>query len=287
MKKFALGFFALVMTLAFCAVPANAASSKKKKETKKEEKKKEEKKETRHEAKHYAKAVIDGGNLAGRPGYIFADTSNTLNKGQVMFGGHLTFDTWGNALQIPFGVSYGITDKLQINANTSFYSVTGASGLNYLNFGGKYGFSSKNPDLNFAAGLDLGFGPLSNSLGTGFFNFDPYGTVTYTLPDGLQLNGKLGLYVQTYSYDFGPIKVSGSYSFFQLDAGVAYPFSSDLTGFAELATNGVVQGAGLGGTPLLAGIRTGHDVQFQAFGGLDFGGSVGAFLGGGVVLMSN
>jgi hypothetical protein len=284
MKKLALSLFALVMTLAFCAVPADAASSKKKKETKKEEKKKEEKKEVRHYSS--AKEVIEGGNLMGRPGYFFADTATTLNKGQVMFAGHLTFDTWGSVFQIPVGGSFGITDKLQLNANTSFYSVTGASGLSYLNFGGKYGFTTQTKGLGIAGGLDLGFGPLSNALGNNVFSFDPYGVVTYTLPDGLQLNGKLGIYVQTYGFDIGPVHYSGSYSFMQLDLGLAYPFSSDLTGFGELATNGVVQGGGLGGTPLLVGIRTGHDVQFQCFGGLDFGGATGAFIGGGIVLMS-
>lgn len=283
MKKLALSLFALVMTLAFCAVPADAASSKKKKKETKKEEKKEVKKPRRMMAE---KSVIDGGNLMGRPGYFFGDTANTLQKGQVMGAAHLTLDTWGNVFQIPFGGSFGITDKLQINANTSFYSVTGASGFDYLNFGGKYGFNTSNRDLAIAAGLDFGFGPLSNSLGTSVFSFDPYGVVTYTFSDGFQLNGKLGLYVQSYGYDVGPIHYSGSWSFFQMDLGAAYPFDSNLTGIAELATNGVVQGGGLGGTPLLVGIRTGHDVQFQCFGGLDFGGTTGAFIGGGIVLMS-
>lgn len=282
-NRLVLGSLVLTLALGVCVSPAAAASKKKKKEEKKEEKKSE----TRHETRHYSdKKVIDGGNIAGRPGYIFADTAYSLEKGQVMGAAHLTFDTWGNVLQIPFGVSYGITDKLLINANTSFYSVTGGSGLNMLNFGGKYSFTTQTPRLGIAAGLDLGFGPLSNSLGSGIFSFDPYGVVTYTFPDGLQLNGKLGLYVQTYSYTFGPYTFSGSWSYFQFGAGAAYPFDANLTGFAELYTNGVVQFGGLGGSPLLVGIRTGHDVQFQCFGGLDFGGTTGAFVGGGVVLMS-
>jgi len=282
--RVAVSFLALAFAVGLAVTPADAASKKSKKKETKKETKKEVKKETRHSSG--GKHVISGGNLMGRPGYIFSDTATTLDKGQVMGSAHLTFDSWGSVFQIPVGVSYGITDKLQLNANTSFYSVTGASGLNFLNFGGKYGFDTSNRNLGIAAGIDLGFGPLSNTLGTGFFTFDPYGVVTYTLPDGLQLNGKLGLYVQTYSYTVLNYTFSGSWSFFQLDLGMAYPFDSNLTGFAELATNGVVNGGGLGGTPLLVGIRTGKDVQFQAFGGLDFGAATGAFIGGGVVLLS-
>lgn len=284
-NRFVIAGLVLVLAFSFGLSPAAAASKKKKKE----EKKKEEKRsETRHETRHYgSKKVIDGGNIAGRPGYIFGDTANTLEKGQVMGAAHLTFDSWGSVVQIPVGVTYGVTDKLQINANTSFWAANGISGIYFLNFGGKYGFTTKTEGLGIAAGLDFAIGPLSNTIyGYSTFGFDPYGVVTYTLPDGLQLNGKLGLYVQTYNYTFGPYTFSGSYSFFQCDLGAAYPFDANLTGIAELATNGVVQGGGLGGTPLIVGIRTGHDVQFQAFGGFDFGGATGLLLGGGVVLMS-
>ncbi len=150
--------------------------------------------------------------------------------------------------------------------------------------------------LDIAAGLDFGIGPLSTGLyGYTAFGFDPYGVATYTFPDGFQLNGKLGLYVQSYSATYNtnlpppyPATVSNSfsYSFFQLDLGAAYPFDSQLSGFAELATNGVIAAGGIGGTPLLVGIRTGHDVQLQAFGGLDLGGQVGLFVGGGIALFS-
>ncbi len=276
----------LALALNLTVNNANAQSTKKKK--------KKVVVEEKHVVKHVMmeKLPIEGGNLAGKPGYFFADTATPLNQGQLMGAAHVSFDTWGNAFQIPIGVSYGITDKILINVNTAFYSVTGASGLNNLGFGGKYSFKNVAKGLDVAAGLDFTVGPLSNNLGASEFGFDPYGVATYTFRDGLQLNGKLGLYIQTYStpsvtvdgYTFQGY--SGSYSFFQLDLGAAYPFDRNLTGIAELATNGVVNEGGLGGTPLIVGIRTGHDVQFQAFGGLDLGGQVGLLVGGGIVLVS-
>lgn len=269
---------ALVLALSLGAGSANAASKKSKK--KKAEAKREAKREARREMAMME--PIAGANLAGKPGYFFADTATALDKGQIMAAGHLTFDSWGNALQIPIGVSYGVADKLMLNVNTAFFTAGDASGIYYLNFGGKYSFETKTRGLGIAAGLDFAVGPLSNELGVNTFGFDPYGVVTYTFSDGFQLNGKLGLYVQTYSFD----GFSGSYSFLQCDLGAAYPFDANLTGIAELATNGVVNGGGLGGTPLLVGIRTGHDVQLQAFGGLDLGGQVGLFVGGGIVLVS-
>ncbi len=286
------GGLALALVLSLGAGTANAASKKKKAVVKKQT----------HEVRHVRekKEVIDGLNTSGKPGYFISDTAAVLNQNQIVGAAHLTFDSWGSVLQIPVGVSYGITDKLMVNVNTSFFTAGGVSGLYYLNFGGKYGFKNVGDtnNLDVAAGLDFGIGPLSNTIyGFSTFAFDPYGVVTYTLKDGLQLNGKLGLYVTSYSINvpylisflpvqWGTHSVSYSYSDFQLDLGAAYPFSRDLTGIAELATNGVVGNGASGGTPLLVGIRTGKDVQFQAFGGFDFGGSVGLFIGGGVAIFS-
>ncbi len=289
-NRLALLVLSVIFALSLGLSPAAAATKKKKAA---------EEKPAVHHRKHVEegeKSVIDGANLSGKPGYIIGDTATVLNQGQWMGGAHLAFDTWGSALQIPVGVSYGITDKILVNVNTSFFTAGGASGIYFLNFGGKYGFKNvgDTDNLNVAAGLDFSLGPLSNNLyGYSAFAFDPYGVITYTLPDGLQLNGKLGLYVQTYSNTVpnivppytGTHSVSYSFSYFQLDLGVAYPFSSELTGFGELATNGLVYN-GAGGTPLLVGIRTGKDVQLQAFAGLDLGGAVGLFLGGGVVFIS-
>jgi hypothetical protein len=286
-----LGGLTLALALSLCVGPADAASKKKKK---KEAEKKEEH-HMRHET-HYSGELrpISGGNLGGEPGYFFAPTAQTLNQGQIMGAAHLTFDTVGSALQIPIGATYGITDKIQVNVNTSFFAANGASGIYYLNFGGKYGFGQvlKDSDakLDIAAGINFSVGPLSGVYGSGYstFGFDPYGVATLTLPDGLQFNGKLGLYVQTANFNFGGgITGSTSYSYFQLDLGAAYPFDKDLTGIAELATNGVIGNGALGGgTPLVVGIRTGHDVQLQAFGGLDLNYTVGLIVGGGIVLVS-
>jgi hypothetical protein len=271
LNRWFLGGLTLVLALSLCAGPANAASKKKKK------------KEVVHHVRHEMMGQpmpIAGLNIAGKPGYFFADTASVLHQGQIAGGAHLLFNTSGSVLQIPVGASFGISDKLTVNANTEFYTVGSLSGLSFLNFGGKYGFTDvgHNQNLNIAAGLDFAVGPLSN--GGGVFGFDPYGVVTYTFEDGFQLNGKLGLYIQTFN--------GGSYSFFQLDLGAAYPFDNDLTGIAELDTNGDIAGgtAGVGATPLLVGIRTGHDVQLQALAGLDLGVNVGLFVGGGIVLVS-
>jgi hypothetical protein len=159
---------------------------------------------------------------------------------------------------------------------------------------------AKDQDLKIAAGCDFLIGPLSNGGGGTEFGFDPYGVATWTLADGLQFNGKIGIYISNYSVtvpnpaylEFGPpnnptISESVGISYFQLDLGAAYPFDKDLTGIAELATNGVYgYGNAGGGTPLIVGLRTGHDVQLQACAGLDLGGVVGLFVGGGVVLIS-
>jgi hypothetical protein len=281
LNRWFLGGLTLVLALSLCAGPANAASKKKKK--------KEVVHHVRHEMMESRLEPIAGGNISGQPGYFYAPTAATLNQGQIMGAAHIMFDTVGNAFQIPFGATYGITDKIQVNVNTAFYAA-GASGLYYLNFGGKYGFGNvlKNSDstLDIAAGVDFGIGPLTDyGYGTSSFGFDPYGVATFTFPDGFQLNGKLGLYVTSYSYSFEGYSASYSYSYFQFDLGAAYPFDKDLTGIAELATNGIINGA-VGGTPLIVGIRTGHDVQFQAFGGIDLNYTAGLLVGGGIVLVS-
>jgi hypothetical protein len=280
-NRWVLGGLTLALAFSLCAGPADAASKKKKK---KEEVKKEER-HIHHEMMMGQPMPIAGLNLSGKPGYFISDTASVLRQGQIAGAAHLTFDSWGSALQIPVGASFGITDKITVNVNTSFFTAGGVSGLYYLNFGGKYGFMDvgHNKNLDIAAGVDFSVGPLSNNIyGFSSFGFDPYGVVTYTFADGFQLNGKLGLYVSSYSVG----GFSFSYSDFQLDLGAAYPFDKDLTGIAELATNGVVGNGAVGGTPILVGIRTGHDVQLQAFGGLDLGGAVGLFVGGGLVLFS-
>lgn len=284
----------LALAVALCVVvsPASAAAKKKKEVVVVKHK---------HHDEGTGKQPIAGLNLQGKPGYFFSDTADTLQKSQIAGTGTLTFNTSGSAFLIPVGASYGITDKILVNVNSGFYAAGGASGIYYLNFGGKYGFGNvlKDSDsiLKVAAGLDFSIGPLSTGIyGFSGFAFDPYGVTTWTLPDGLQFNGKLGLYVQNYSintitgyngitgqYTYG--NVGFSYSYFQLDLGAAYPFDKELTGIAELALNGEVYGA-TGATPLLVGLRMGHDVQFQAMAGVDLGAATGLYLGAGVALFS-
>jgi len=285
-NRLVLGSLVLALALGVCVSPAAAASKKKKSE-----------KETKREAKHEESATstrkhpINGANMNGRPGYFFADTANSPDKGQIMGAAHVVFYSAGSLLNIPFGAAYGLTDQLQLHASTAFYSVGGGSGLSNLTFGGKYAFKHVSPGLDVAAGLDFAVGPLSNA-GYSTFSFDPYGVVTYNFVDGFQLNGQLGVYVPGgYSIDnplygfFPGEPKTFSYTppaYLQFNAGAAYPFDHELTGIAELAVNG----QGSGDTPLVVGIRTGKDVQFQALGGLDLAGTVGVIIGGGIVLVS-
>src|SRR5258708_12729837 len=114
---------ALGLLFSMGAGPANASSKSKKKAAK--EAKKEAKREGKREEgseRSSGKSVIKGANLAGKAGYFFGDTAQSLDKGQIMGSAHFTFDSWGSVLQIPVGLSYGITDKIMVNANTGFYS---------------------------------------------------------------------------------------------------------------------------------------------------------------------
>jgi hypothetical protein len=230
-----------------------------------------------------------GVNNIGRPGYFFSDTAFTPNQNQFTGAAGIQFYSLGSQLNIPFGGSFGITPNIQVHVSENFYTATGASGLGNLVFGGKYKFDIPNKELSIAGGLDLSVGPLTNSAYS-TFNFDPYGIVTYNFDDGLQLNGQLGIYVPG-GYTVGGTTIYGikipaiSYTppaYLQLNAGASYPVADNLTGIAEIDINGL----GSSNTPLIVGIRTGKDIQLQAFGGLDLAGSVGILLGGSVALIS-
>jgi hypothetical protein len=245
------------------------------------------KKHKHHE--EYTGGTTNGVNNVCRPGYFFSDTAFVPNKGQIMGAAGLAFYSVGSQLMVPVGAAYGITDNIDVSVNTNFYTGSGVSGLGNLTVGGKYKFNVATENLNIAAGLDLGDGPLTGG-GYSAFYFDPYGVVTYTFADGLQLNGQLGLLVNTgytisytnpFTHQTSSVS-SGSISTFQLNAGASYPIADKLTGIAELDINGL----GTSNTPLIVGVRTGHDVQLQAFGGLDLAGTVGVLIGGNVALVS-
>ncbi|MGH7740104.1 MAG: hypothetical protein ACREL1_08160 [bacterium] len=275
---------AFLFLLAIAVTPASAKSKKKKKH---EAKMMHHEMVVQHHEIAYHLRPIVGANMNGRPGYFYADTASTPSKNQLMGAAHVIFSSPGSELTVPFGAAYGITNRLQVHASTSFYTGNGLSGLNNLTFGGKYGFPDVAKGLDIAAGLDFAIGPLSNA-GYSTLSFDPYGVATYTFADGFQLNGQLGLYVPggySVTYNILGTPYTASYSlpaYLQFNAGVAYPFDSKLTGIAEIAVNG----AGNGDTPLVVGIRTGKDVQFQALGGLDLAGTVGVVLGGGISLFT-
>ncbi|GEM_PF-2095769 len=231
---------------------------------------------------HHAESgeTTNGVNTIGRPGYFFSDTAFTPNKGQIEGSAGAQFYSIGSQLIVPVGAAYGITDQIQVHASTNFYTAGGASGLGNITFGGKYKFNIAVEHLTIAAGLDLSDGPLTGS-GYSSFNFDPYGIATYNFADGLQLNGQLGIMILG-GYNVTYTAAVGGGSYVQLNAGASYPIADKLTGIAELDING----QGSGATPLIVGIRTGHDVQLQAFGGLDLAGTVGLLIGGNVALVS-
>ncbi len=271
---------ALAFVLSLGLTVANADTTSKKKKKKSAEKKSTETvvKKKKHVDVVYS-GEINGGNVNGRSGYLYSDTAYTLEKGVFMGGAHAAFYSLGSQLSIPFGGAYGVTKDLEVSANTNFYAGSGVSGLGNLTLGGKYGFQMSNEHLKIAAGLDLPIGPLSNS-GYSTVSFVPYGVGTYNFQDGFQLNGQLGIYIPG-GYKIGAFSYTPA-AFVQLNAGAAYPFSKDLTGIAEFDINGM----GSANSPLIAGIRTGHDVQLQAFAGLDLASTVGVLVGGGVVLVS-
>jgi hypothetical protein len=276
---------ALFLALGLAVGTANAEEKKAEKKKKSEKKKTEQKAEKKEEKKKAEKkvekvsgphaALVTGPNVNGRPGYFFMDTAVTPEHKQLMLAAGGVFYSLGSQISIPFGASYGIVENLQVHASTSFYSVSGVSGLSNLVFGAKYHFNLKNEHLSLAAGCDGIVGPLSNSAFSSF-SFVPYGVVSYTLSNGLELNGQLGIYIPG-SVTIGPFTVTPP-SYIQVNLGAAYPFSSDWSGMAELNVNGL----GSGVTPLVGGIRTNGKVQFQAFGGLDLATTVGVIVGGGL-----
>lgn len=279
----------LVATLALSLMATNADAASKKK------KKKEEKKKTESYSApmSHHKMIIEGTNVAGRPGFLFSDSAATASKGQIMGAVSPAFYSLGSLFSMPFGGAYGITNDIQVHANTSFLAGGGASQLGYLVFGGKYGFHHiSTPGLDIAAGLDFAIGPLTNSVYSQFC-FDPYGVVTYAFKDGFTLNGQIGVFIPsgqtvTINPGFGLPSYTFTYTppaAFQFNADAAYPFDSELTGIAELAANPGTSGSG--NTLLLAGLRTGKtDVKLQGYGGFQFAGTTGVVIGGTLSLFS-
>lgn len=284
MKKLVLGLFALVMTLAFCAAPASAASSKKKKETKKkEEKKKEEKKETKKSESHStgSKHYLSGTNTMGRSGLFFADDSEVAGVGKIEGSAHLTYSSPAsgfNNLSIPFGAHFGIAENFELSAagvlgifdTPSFtfgpITIPGSSASSFgIDLGGKYKLHLKGEGAK--PEISLGGDVLIPTNG-GSAVATPRGTVSYTLSQsGLYLNGDLGVHISTATY-------------VSFDAGAGYPFSNNLTGIVEIGANQ----SGNGGSLLAGGVRAGADhFKFQGFLGIPLNGG-GVLLGGGIIV---
>ena len=282
MKKLVLGLFALVMTVAFCAGPANAASKKKKTETKKEEKKETKKSENRSSSSGSSKHYLSGTNTWGRSGLLLGDTSEVAGVGSIEGAAHLTYSSPASGysnLDIPFGGHFGVAENLELSAAGEFlifdtpsytfgpFTIPATSSSSFaIDLGGKYKIKLKGdgPKPDLSVGGDV---LIPTSGGSAIFT--PRGTVSYTLNNGMLLNGDLGIHIST-----------GTYVSF--DAGVGYPFSNNLTGIAEIGANQ----AGNGGSELAGGVRVGADqFKFQALLGIPLNGG-GVMIGGGVILAS-
>ncbi|HVZ80869.1 MAG TPA: hypothetical protein VHE12_08730 [bacterium] len=270
MKKLVLGLFALVMTLAFCAVPANAATSKKKKKETKKEEKKETKKAESHSMsapKHY----LSGTNTWGRSGLLFGDTADVAALRTIEGSAHLLYSSpvsGVNNFGIPFGGHFGIADNVELSAagDLELQSATGySSSIFLLDLGGKYKFHTKNENLGLALGGDV----LIPTSGGGSAIVTPRGVVSYTLPSGMLVNGDMGIHISSATY-------------VSVDAGLGYPFSNNFTGMVEIGANQ----NGNGGSVLGAGFRAGADqFKFQGLLGIPLNGG-GVVIGGGIILAS-
>ncbi len=247
------------------------------------------------------KQFIEGSNLMGQTGLLWAETAKTTPKGKVGGAAHLAIhsDEFFTVVQVPVGVNFGLSKCLEAGATAEFMSVSpdegdSTSGLGDLTLNGKYQFDTQS-DVKVAAGLDVGIGPLSDDLGESTTDITPKGMVTYTLKSGVVLNGTLGFvitggYEYTYtSYAYDPITMSvvsrevtadvDPDNYIQLGAGVGIPVSPKLSVIGELGLNAYGdEGSILGG-----GIRTGGKMPLQAMLGIGLGDFAPDFvIGGGI-----
>jgi hypothetical protein len=253
------GVLAGALVLCLCAGTANAAAKRKKTVSKPAV------------YQDSSKQYLSGTNLDGRSGLFFGDTSEVAREGQIEGSVHLTYQSSGNEyfsvnnFTIPGGAHFGIAPDFEISAGAQLgiVSYPGGSTTNVLVIGGaKYRFAwdREMPDFSFGGTVRI---PTSG----GSISVMPEGTVTYTLENGLLVNGDVGVGIS-----------SGTYV--KADIGAGYPISNQITAIAEIGANQ----AGNGGSIFSFGVRGAiSDVKLQGFVGVPLNGG-GALIGGGVIL---
>lgn len=284
MKRIVLGVFALALALAFCVTPADAATKSSKKKTEKKAEKKEEKKSEPKHMSHSSSGsntYLSGTNTWGRSGLLFADTSEVAGIGNIEGAAHLTYSSPASGfsnVNIPFGGHFGVANNLELSA-AGVIGIFSSPAVTILGFTYGGDVSTFGIDLGAKYKIDLkGNGPTpSLSVGGdiliptngGSAIVTPRGTISYTLNNGMLLNGDVGIHI-----------AGGSYV--SVDAGVGVPLSNNFTGIVELGANQ----AGNGGSMLGGGVRVGSgQFKFQGLLGIPLNGG-GVQIGGGVILGS-
>lgn len=236
---------------------------------------------------------LQGPTLGGPTGLFFADTAQVSPPHSGYWGAGFLYGSFDHVDQmtIPFFVNHGVAENLELSASLPFISEhfdvpdgldlkKDESGLGNLTFGGKYKIPNLPSDMpDFAIGADLGFGPLSSDLGGNGVDIHVKGAATYMLPQGLLVNGGLGI-LHTGSRD---VKVAGitvttdGDTSVQLNGGLEYPLTPELSGIAELDINQFGKNDGV----LAVGVRGGAALRFQALIGLGIGSNAPDFTLGG------
>lgn len=260
---------ALTLALSLSVAPAQAAKKKKKEKEKKETKR--EAKSTSYEAprKHY----LTGTDLEGRSGLFYGQTSDVAATGAWEGSLHATWQSLYAGVDyfgFPIGAHFGLDKNLEMSlgASLNLLSVPGLTDTHFTIQGGaKYRIAGEGRNApDFSVGGTL-YVPTYTG---GEVVFMPEGTCTYTLKNGLTLNG-----------DFG-IGISGT-TYVKLDGGVAYPLSPKVTGIAEIGANQATYQDSMfaiGGRFAL-----GDSTKAQALLGVPLNGG-GVLIGAGIILAS-
>lgn len=284
-NRWILGGSIMILALSFCVGTSYAAQKKKKKAVEEETTTTIER--TIQPSKHY----LTGANLDGRSGLFYGDTSEVAREGAWEGSAHLTYQSIGyynsseSLIGIPVGAHFGIAKDFELSAGAqldidSFPSYTyrspyypftevtvaGGSSTYFTVMGGaKYRFAGDRdmPDFSFGGNIRI------PTYTGGQVVVMPEGTVTYTLTNGLLLNGDMGVGISNTTY-------------IKADIGAGYPISEQVTGIAEIGANQ----AGYTGSVFAFGVRAAiSDIKFQGLVGVPLnGGSV--LVGGGIILAS-
>lgn len=279
-SRFVLGSLVLALAFAVCVSPAAAASKKKKKE---------EKRETKHESSSYegpSKRYLSGTDLEGRSGLFYGQTSQVAAKNAWEGSLHATWQSPAsgfNYFGFPLGAHFGIAENLDLAVGASLnilsipgitnpftgQTIGGGTSSNFTIQGGaKYHIAGENrnsPDFSVGGTIYV------PTYTGGQVVVMPEGTCTYVIAkNGLLLNGDFGIGISSTTY----VKVDG---------GVGYPFSSKVTGIAEIGANQ----AGYLGSMFAFGGRfdLGGSTKAQALLGVPLNGG-GVLLGAGIILAS-